>query len=191
SPPQPRCSRCGGGSLGGARRCSPASTTRRRYGSAGRTPCHIRLTAWPGDGLPRRSGVLEFDAPSPRGEGGARGRRALPGPLSSGCGRSRKRRSRGGPETAQAKAAQGGAGGARGGQAPPAPLPENEPARMAKVAFRFLNRAEVQALLPPTLTLLEVVEAGLRAHGAGEVVLPPKSHIHLDDRFNGHFNVLP
>ena len=24
----------------------------------------------------------------------------------------------------------------------------------------------------------------------GEVVLPPKSHIHLDDRYNGHFNVL-
>ena len=62
---------------------------------------------------------------------------------------------------------------------------------MAKVAFRFLNRAEVQALLPPMPRLLEVVESGLRAHGAGEVVLPPKSHIHLDDRFNGHFNVLP
>jgi len=62
---------------------------------------------------------------------------------------------------------------------------------VAKVAFRFLNRAEVQSLLPSTATLVEVVERGLRAHGAGEVVLPPKSHIHLDDRFNGHFNVLP
>ena len=62
---------------------------------------------------------------------------------------------------------------------------------MARVAFRFLNRAEVQSLLPPTPALLDVVERGLRAHGAGEVVLPPKSHIHLDERFNGHFNVLP
>jgi alanine dehydrogenase len=62
---------------------------------------------------------------------------------------------------------------------------------VARVAFRFLNRAEVQSLLPSTATLIEVVEQGLRAHGAGEVVLPPKSHIHLDDRFNGHFNILP
>ena len=62
---------------------------------------------------------------------------------------------------------------------------------MAKVAFRFLNRAEVQGLLPSTQILLEVIERGLLAHGAGEVVLPPKSHIHLDDRFNGHFNILP
>jgi len=62
---------------------------------------------------------------------------------------------------------------------------------VARVAFRFLNRAEVQDLLPSTQTLLEVIERGLLAHGAGEVVLPPKSHIHLDDRFNGHFNILP
>lgn len=62
---------------------------------------------------------------------------------------------------------------------------------MASVAFRFLNRAEVQSLLPPAPLLLDVVEEGLRAHGAGEVVLPPKSHIDLDARFNGHFNVLP
>jgi ornithine cyclodeaminase/alanine dehydrogenase-like protein (mu-crystallin family) len=62
---------------------------------------------------------------------------------------------------------------------------------VARVAFRFLNRAEVQSLLPSTATLLEIIERGLLAHGAGEVVLPPKSHIRLDDRFNGHFNVLP
>tara|TARA_Y100001934_G_scaffold143348_1_gene172268 strand:- start:456 stop:644 length:189 start_codon:yes stop_codon:yes gene_type:complete len=30
----------------------------------------------------------------------------------------------------------------------------------------------------------------MTAHGSGEVVLPPKTHIHLDDRYNGHFNVL-
>jgi ornithine cyclodeaminase len=62
---------------------------------------------------------------------------------------------------------------------------------MARVAFRFLNRAEVEALVPPTAEVLDIVEAGLRAHGTRDVVLPPKSHIHLDQRFNGHFNILP
>jgi alanine dehydrogenase len=61
---------------------------------------------------------------------------------------------------------------------------------MARVDFRFLNRAEVGALLPPAGKLLEIVESGLAAHGRGEVVLPPKSHIQLDDRYNGHFNIL-
>lgn len=45
-------------------------------------------------------------------------------------------------------------------------------------------------MLPPTGTLLEIVESGLAAHGRREVVLPPKSHIDLDDRYNGHFNIL-
>ena len=61
---------------------------------------------------------------------------------------------------------------------------------MARVAFRFLDRAQVASLLPPTGTLLEIVESGLAAHGRSEVVLPPKSHIDLDDRYNGHFNIL-
>ncbi len=60
-----------------------------------------------------------------------------------------------------------------------------------KVVFRFLNRADVEALVPPLAQVLDVVEEGLAAHGRGLVTLPPKSHIHLDDRFNGHFNVLP
>ena len=45
-------------------------------------------------------------------------------------------------------------------------------------------------MLPPTGTLLEIVESGLAAHGRREVVLPPKSHIDLDGRYNGHFNIL-
>ena len=61
---------------------------------------------------------------------------------------------------------------------------------MAKVTYRLLNRDEVQSVMPPMATIMEVVEEGLRAHGRREVVLPPKSHIHLDDRYNGHFNVL-
>ncbi len=62
---------------------------------------------------------------------------------------------------------------------------------MAKVDFLFLDRVQVEALVPPMAEVVEIVEAGLAAHGRGEVVLPPKSHIHLDDRYNGHFNVLP
>jgi alanine dehydrogenase len=61
---------------------------------------------------------------------------------------------------------------------------------MARVEFRFLNRAQVRELMPPMAQVLDVVEEGLAAHGRGEVVLPPKSHIHLDDRYNGHFNIL-
>ena len=45
-------------------------------------------------------------------------------------------------------------------------------------------------MLPPTGTVLEIVESGLAAHGRREVVLPPKSHIDLDGRYNGHFNIL-
>lgn len=54
----------------------------------------------------------------------------------------------------------------------------------------FLNRREVAALTPAMREIMDIVEAGLEAHGAGDVVLPPKGHIHLDDRYNGHFNVL-
>ena len=61
---------------------------------------------------------------------------------------------------------------------------------MAKVTYRLLSRDEVQAVMPPMETIMEVVEDGLRAHGRREVVLPPKSHIDLDDRYNGHFNIL-
>jgi len=61
---------------------------------------------------------------------------------------------------------------------------------MARVSFRYLDRAEVKSMLPPIDTLLDVVETGLVAHGRKEVVLPPKAHIQLDDRYNGHFNIL-
>lgn len=44
--------------------------------------------------------------------------------------------------------------------------------------------------MPSLDELLEVVSSGLAAHGRGNVVLPPKAHIDLDDRYNGHFNIL-
>jgi len=61
---------------------------------------------------------------------------------------------------------------------------------MAKVTFRFLDRNEVQSVMPHMRDIMNVVEEGLRAHGRKDVVLPPKSHIDLDDRYNGHFNIL-
>ncbi len=62
---------------------------------------------------------------------------------------------------------------------------------MAKVEFLFLNRHDVEGLLPDMTTVVDLVEQGLAAHGRGDVVPPPKSHIHLDERYNGHFSVLP
>jgi len=62
---------------------------------------------------------------------------------------------------------------------------------VAKVEFLFIDRRGVESLLPQTDQLLAIVESGLLAHGKSEVVLPPKGHLDLDDRFNGHFNILP
>lgn len=59
-----------------------------------------------------------------------------------------------------------------------------------KLDLLFLNRREVAGLTPAMPDIMDIVEAGLKAHGMGDVVLPPKSHIHLDERYNGHFNIL-
>jgi alanine dehydrogenase len=61
---------------------------------------------------------------------------------------------------------------------------------VARVDFRYLDREQVRSLLPPIKTLLTLIEQGLSAHGRRDVVLPPKTHIQLDDRYNGHFNIL-
>jgi alanine dehydrogenase len=62
---------------------------------------------------------------------------------------------------------------------------------MRQVSLRFLNRAQVEGLLPTADELVRVIELGLHAHGSGKVVLPPKSHLVLDHLVNGHFNILP
>jgi alanine dehydrogenase len=59
-----------------------------------------------------------------------------------------------------------------------------------QISLRFLNRAQVESLLPAPRDLVAVIEQGLHAHGAGETVLPPKSHLVLDHLVNGHFNIL-
>lgn len=58
------------------------------------------------------------------------------------------------------------------------------------VSLRFLNRAQVESLLPGEDELVSVIESGLRAHGLKETVLPPKAHLVLDHLMNGHFNIL-
>lgn len=62
---------------------------------------------------------------------------------------------------------------------------------MAGLEFLYLDHETVTELLPPLDECVEIVGQGLAAHGRGDVVLPPKAHIMLDDRFNGHFNILP
>ena len=44
--------------------------------------------------------------------------------------------------------------------------------------------------MPPMSVILDHVEQGIISHWRGQVVLPPKSHVQLDARYNGHFNVL-
>jgi alanine dehydrogenase len=61
---------------------------------------------------------------------------------------------------------------------------------MARVSFRYLDRSQVRSLMPSPEKTQQLIEAGLVAHGRREVVLPPKAHIQLDDRYNGHFNIL-
>ena len=60
-----------------------------------------------------------------------------------------------------------------------------------RIDIRFLSRAEVERLAPGPAELVSVVSAGLAAHGRGDVVMPPKAHLHLDHLFAGHFNILP
>jgi alanine dehydrogenase len=62
---------------------------------------------------------------------------------------------------------------------------------MHQISLRFLNRAQVEGLLPAADELVRVIELGLHAHGSGETVLPPKAHLVLDHLVNGHFNILP
>ena len=61
---------------------------------------------------------------------------------------------------------------------------------MPRLELRFLSADDVAALELGADEVLAAVERGLRAHGLGEVVMPPKDHLTLDDRFHGHFNIL-
>jgi ornithine cyclodeaminase len=59
-----------------------------------------------------------------------------------------------------------------------------------RLELLFLSREDVEALDLGGPEILAAVERGLRAHGEGRVVLPPKDHLSLEERYRGHFNLL-
>jgi alanine dehydrogenase len=61
---------------------------------------------------------------------------------------------------------------------------------MAQLDLVFLSGDDIDRLGLQTQDVLDVIEEGLRAHGLGEVVMPPKDHLSLEERYNGHFNIL-
>jgi len=54
----------------------------------------------------------------------------------------------------------------------------------------FLNQRDLDSIVLSADEILDAVEEGLRQHGLKKVVLPPKSHLDLEDKYSGHFNVL-
>jgi alanine dehydrogenase len=54
----------------------------------------------------------------------------------------------------------------------------------------FLNQRDLDSILLSPDEILSAAEEGLRQHGLGKVVLPPKSHLDLEQKFSGHFNIL-
>jgi alanine dehydrogenase len=54
----------------------------------------------------------------------------------------------------------------------------------------FLNQRDLDAVEPSVKEILDQVEEGLRRHGLKQVVLPPKSHLDLENTYRGHFNIL-
>ena len=54
----------------------------------------------------------------------------------------------------------------------------------------FLSADDIRTIDLGPAEVLDVVEQGLRAHGLGEVVMPPKDHLSVEEQFQGHFNIL-
>lgn len=54
----------------------------------------------------------------------------------------------------------------------------------------FVSADDIRAMELSADDVLDVVEQGLRAHGLGEVVMPPKDHLSVEEQFQGHFNIL-
>jgi ornithine cyclodeaminase len=54
----------------------------------------------------------------------------------------------------------------------------------------FLNQRDLDSIVLSMDEVLGAVEEGLRQHGLKRVVLPPKSHLDLEERYRGHFNIL-
>lgn len=54
----------------------------------------------------------------------------------------------------------------------------------------FLSKEEFESLGLDDARVIEAIERGLAAHGTGDVVMPPKDHLELEPRYEGHFNIL-
>ena len=61
---------------------------------------------------------------------------------------------------------------------------------MTTLEILFLSAEDVAGLDLGAGEVLDAVERGLRAHGEGSVVMPPKDHLSLEQRYRGHFNIL-
>lgn len=61
---------------------------------------------------------------------------------------------------------------------------------MERIDLTYLNGPDIEALAPSDASILDAVEAGLRAQGLGEAVIEPRVHLHADPAADGHFNVL-
>ncbi len=61
---------------------------------------------------------------------------------------------------------------------------------MTEIHFTYLNGPDIERLEMSDAEILEAVEGGLRAQGAGETVIEPRVHLEPDPAFKGHFNVL-
>ncbi len=135
----------------------------------GGTPCPSRLPAWR---CGEQHDIMLQKSMRRRGEGGGGGH-VLPGPLSSACPRSRRRKSRGGLETPHTNATQGGPG--RTCPPPPPakppqssyPLRGSREIRWAGAAWRA-GVGGVPSLDPYLLRVLEAEDeslvAGQRLH---------------------------
>ena len=61
---------------------------------------------------------------------------------------------------------------------------------MPSLELLFLSAEDVAELDLAAAEVIEAVAAGLHAHGTGQVVLPPKDHLDLEQQHRGHFNIL-
>ncbi len=54
----------------------------------------------------------------------------------------------------------------------------------------YLNSRDIEVLSLTNDEIIDAVEASLLAQGNGETVIEPRVHIHPEEKYNGHFNVL-
>lgn len=54
----------------------------------------------------------------------------------------------------------------------------------------FLSKEEFESLDLDNDRIVEEIERGLEAHGNDEVVMPPKDHLELEPKYEGHYNLL-